>query len=377
MKKILLAFTVLFILTGNSLAASFESDELLSIDQPVEGDIYTASDVLKVNTEVNGDIFAAGAQVDLDGIVTQDAMIGGGEVDIKATIKDDLRVAGGDVRIDSIIEGDLLVLAGDFKLESNAEVKGDLILAVGMATIDGNVNGSIEGYAGQVNLNSTVGKDVKLHGVDQMTFGNQAGISGNLDYKSTEAFKIEENIVKGSINFDKRIIDQKEMSPIPNLIAGITTYKILSLLLSGLLMIWLFRYFGLETIKRIKKETGKSFGIGLVATIALPLGSFIALLTVIGIPAIMVIMATWAILLYIAKVIAAMLIGSWIIKIDTKSSGGRLFGSFALGVLIFCVVGAIPYLGWIFSFIFVLFGLGGIYLASIAQFKVLRGKKLI
>jgi uncharacterized membrane protein len=73
---------------------------------------------------------------------------------------------------------------------------------------------------------------------------------------------------------------------------------------------------------------------------------------------------------------ACALIGFKIVRVDQKSSFGRIFLSFALGALIFTLIGMVPFAGWVINFLFVLIALGGLAIYKYELFEQLRKKKL-
>ena len=158
--------------------------------------------------------------------------------------------------------------------------------------------------------------------------------------------------------------------------AGFSIFSLLATLFFGLFMIWLCRYYILHTADMAYDATLKSLGVGFLVLILTPIAALIFLITTIGLPLAMVLMALWLVLLYVGKVMAAMLIGFKIVKVSGNSGFGRIFGSFALGALIYTLIGMIPVVGWVVNLVIVLVALGGYTLYGFELFVQLRKKKI-
>ena len=86
--------------------------------------------------------------------------------------------------------------------------------------------------------------------------------------------------------------------------------------------------------------------------------------SLIGIPAGVILMASFVVLLTLAFVTAAYAIGLWVrnrstARMTEPRTGGRIGWTF-LGILILLIAWAMPFVGWIFAFLALLGGLGAV-----------------
>jgi len=380
MKKIILIlFAAYMFLPSLTHAATFQSGDKMYLDTVVSDDLYIAGEAVNILTNINGDLFSAAGQVILDGTVSQDSTILAGDTVIKGEISDDLRIASGTINLSAIVKGDVLAATGNLVMDSDAFIGGDLIAATSEALVGGNINGDVRLIGkrdGSLHLNGVIGGSMTIVGFEHITFGPNAKILGDLWYRSEEAIEIPNGIVNGETVFKQKLATSNIQRSMPAIMAGFSLFRFLSVLFFGLFFIWLFRYFIFHSANIAYESTLKSLGIGFLVVILIPIIILILLITTIGIPMSLVILMMWLIFLYLGKIMAAMLIGFKIIKVDQKSKFGRILGSFALGAFIYTLIGMIPIVGWMINFIFILIALGGMTSHKIEVSEHLKKKKL-
>ncbi len=377
MKKYLLSFMVaVLFLPSLAQAATFESGDEVYIDTKISDDLYASGGVLSVQKGVNGDLIAAGGKVDINEEITQDLMVAGGDISVNGAIGDDVRMAGGSIRIDATIKGDLLAAGGDVSLADSSFVGGDVNMGAGNIMLGGVINGDLRLAGGSVYLNSDVKGDVTLYNFDKIKFGPSARIQGDLSYRYAKELEIPTGMVNGDVVY-KNIPESQIEANMPVIFAGFSLFSLLATLFFGLFLIWLGRYYVIHVSTTAYEITLKSLGVGFLVLILTPIAALILLITTIGVPMALVLMAFWFVALYVAKVMAAILIGFKIVKVSGKSSFSRIFGSFALGALIFMLIGMVPIVGWVINLVITLIALGSLTLYESEVFVQLRKKKLI
>ena len=134
--------------------------------------------------------------------------------------------------------------------------------------------------------------------------------------------------------------------------------KFFGMLVVGMILIYLWPKFFPHVVARVKKHRVKTLFIGLATLILTPIISVILMITVIGLPLALIIMATWVAMLYIAKVMAAWLVGKWLKdKLFTNYKWSAI-SVLALGVFIYVIISKIPVIGWLAVFILFLWAWG-------------------
>ena len=378
-KTFIIILLSIFILPTLAFALNFEVGEEIFSTETINDDYYGAGGTVQMQSDVNGDLMMAGGKLSIDSTVSQDLTLAGGDIIVSGEVGDDARIGGGNVTINSTVKDDLIVGGGNVELGSNGFVGGNFIFGAGNVIINGIVNGNLQGSAGNVYINNEIKGNVKLLGVENVRFGPNGKVLGNFFYRSPKISEtVNKETVKGEIEFKLAEIPEEKIKAIGRgLVAGFSIFHFLSLLFAGLILIWIFRFYMINTVQTAYSASLKSIGVGLLILILTPIVAVLFLITTIGWPFFLILMALWLIALFIAKLIAIMMIGMKIIKVNIKSGFGRTYGAFALGALIFMLLTLIPVIGWVLKFILVLMGLGAITLYEMGLFKGLRKKKMI
>lgn len=376
MKKIFAgALFTLLLFPQSLLAFDMRADEAIYVDEKIENDLYTAGQTVELQAELNGDFFGAGENLVLGGVVSEDVFAAGSRVTINGPVRDDVRAVGERIEITSVIGGDVLLAGQSLNLSGASIVEGDVLFAGQNISLVGTINGDVRGVGERVQFNGTIEGNVKLHKGTEFSFGPEAKITGNLSYGATEEKNIPDGIVGGKVMFEKTG-KEDSAEKMAGLVAGFSIYSLLSTLFFGLLLIWFLRHGVVHNAMRAEENILKSMGIGFLFLVATPVAAIIFMITVIGIPVGLFIMAIWVLILCLAKIFAGLFIGKWIIKVNHTSSFLRVFGSFSLGTLIFVILGLIPIFGWVIRFLILLIALGGFLMAQRDRFSELRKKKL-
>lgn len=383
---ILLIAASLLTLSMASFVSAVEfrvGDELfLDAATPLSDDLYISGGTVTVVQEVRGDLVIAGGVVTIDGNVSQDVIVAGGKVVINGNVGDDLRVAGGQVEVTKKINGDVLMFGGMGIITKEALVGGDVVIAGGSFDIKGDVGGSLEGTAGRLAISGNIAKDVDVTINGNLIITEQARIGGNLNYKSPVEIKIDQKNVIGNINFKKFEIDAPFTSEQlkKTITLGFISYKLFifcAYLLLALIFILIAPIFMINTTQMAKTTFWRSLGIGALTVIALIAAILIAFVSGVGFFIGILLSAVSIILFLISQVFVGMIIGSFVIKTDKKSSRWKLFASYLIGLLLYTLLVLIPIVGWVVALILYLTAVGTFFQAKLDIWSALQKRKVI
>jgi hypothetical protein len=115
----------------------------------------------------------------------------------------------------------------------------------------------------------------------------------------------------------------------------------------------------------LREQPWKSFGVGFVALVVIPVVGIILFSLVLTTPLALILTAAFFILLYWARIFAISRIGEAILR-RLRATPGR-YSAFLLGLILYYLLAIIPVIGWLVVFFVVLFGLGA-ELAARKQF---------
>lgn len=337
----------------------------------ITDDVYLTGGSVTSNGNIFGDLVAGGGNVIVSGTVSADALVGGGNVTILSSIGDDLRAGGGSVVIQGKIGGDLIAGGGNLSI-GGPGIGGDLVVGAGTLRLDAPVSGSAHIGGGEVYLNSPITGDVIIK-ADKVTLGSGARISGNLTYTAKEALTQEEGAtVLGTIDFKEKVGQRGSPAKAVTLISILIFGKFLILLVSALVLGLVFRRFSMETITKATERPLLELGRGLVAFAALPVLSVLVLITVIGIPLGILGLISFVALLIVMWIMAPVLVGSVVYRYFSKRGLEVSWKTIVLGVIIFSLIGLIPFIGTLAKVLIMLLSLGAVVAIKLQVAKLWR-----
>lgn len=343
---------------ANAATVHMGENYSLAEDQIIEGNFYAAGAELMLLGDVRGDISAAGANVTLKGKVTEDVALVGGAVILDGIITGDVKLAGGDVTVSGTIGGDLLVGGGTVRIMSGASIGGDLLAAGGTVVFDGEVKGNMRLTGGDVMIIGTVGGSVWNY-AERLTLSATAVVEGDFtNYSGTEPILTPGATIKGQI--------KNESAPAVNglrgLVAASGVMGFLMFLVFGLICFWLFKNRSKQFVSHALAHFGKELLRGLILLIALPIFCIVLLVTIIGAPIGIVGLLIYIVMMMLARVFAGIMLGGWINKVIFKKPDQAFTWQTVIGGnVVLLLLGMLPGIGGIISFMFMLVAFGAFW----------------
>lgn len=369
-----LLFSLLVLPTASAL--TIEAGENVLISDNLLDDVYVAGANATVESTIFGDLYITGGNINITGNINEDLVVAGGKVTITGNVAGDLRVAGGQVAIYGNVGDDLVVAGGQVDIGKSSVIGGTLLSGAGLLTLDGEVGEEIRGGVGAMILNGKVGGDVTLTVEDTLTISDKASIGGNLKYSAVLEKNIPDGVVAGTISFNQF---EKE-----NILKDLTYFflvtKLLSLLgalLIALLFVLFAPTFLMKNAQETKENVLKSLGIGALAFLTAIIAPVLLMITIIGIPIAVILLAAFVAAFYLAKVYAAAWLVGYFVNFKKKISPMKFFGYMALALLAYYVIGMIPFIGWLANMVLFLIGLGAVIMGEMGLMKFLKSKKML
>ena len=382
-KGIFIAITFMLIAMFSSsaaIAADFRAPDkengnvTVNKDEKV-GNLYTGGATITINSDVEKSLHVGGGSVFINGNVGQNIYAGGGTLILRGSVADSAHIGGGNIIIEGNIAGDLLAGGGNITISPSASIGGDLIVGGGNVVVEGPVLGNVSIGAGQATINSKIGGSV-TGTVEGLSLGAEAEIGRDLNYKSLkEAQMANGATILGKTTFEQ--IEKREASGdtstafITSIITVALFIKLLIVIATGLVLVYLLKKVTDPTLRESLTKFWPSLGIGFAALVVTPIIAIILAVTVAGIGLAGILGAVYVLFLIIAKFLAPIVFGSWLIKIVKKKTSYQIrWHEVVIGAIAFTIIGMIPFIGWIVVFVFMLISLGG--LTRIAHRSLLR-----
>ncbi|MBU1119081.1 hypothetical protein KKH43_04330 [Patescibacteria group bacterium] len=390
MKKLLTFFIVSFValcVPLTALGATYsEQTYRLEQGQTLQEDLYVSAQNVYIEGTVEGNVFAAATSVTVDGTIKGTLYTGASSVNINGNVENDLFAAGGTVDVSGTVGGSTYLAGGMITTNPSFKTGTDLFLGAGTADVMGEIGKNLVAGAGDLNVGSEIKGSAYLNvnnsnEADALRIQNKAQIHDNLEYKASQKALIENDAkVGGKTQFTPMPTAEKNQVQTKNngkeglaafsffaFLKGVVSF--LGLLVVALVFVAVFKRKSEELHETFKGAYGKSFGYGLLICILAPVVILFLAITIIGFPLSMILLGFYLILLYLAKVVVAVHIGRLILGSLSKKKPHSLYLASVIGVVIIFVLMIIPFLGWIFKALILIWGIGIMYVHYINKKK--------
>jgi len=297
--------------------------------------IDTLANTIVVRGTVTGDLTGVASTVH----VTETGRVGG-----------DVEAAAATIRIDGTVDGDVNAAGANVAVSETATIGGNLDVGASYARIDG-----------------TVGGDVQA-GADTLELGPSAEVDGEFRYDAGTFDRSPEAVVAGGVVQDSSIRGASgppiEPFAIPNWVGVV--YGLFANLLLGVLLLAVFPDFSAGVATRVADQPLRSGGVGLLTLVAVPLVLVLLAVTIIGIPLSLLGAVGFGLMAWAGSVYGQYAIGVW--ALDRVDRGNRWL-ALGVGIVGFTLLGAVPFVGWLFDLVAFLLGLGAFTLALRTSYR--------
>ncbi len=384
-----------------------EDTVVVAADEVVDDDLYVTGGDVVVDGTVRGDLLVAGGTVTINGTVEGDLMAAAQTVVIEGTVGDDARVASQVLLLGegARVTDDLVTAGYSIETRRGAEIGGDVLLGAYQAQLAGTVEGDVTAGAAALALAGTIGGDVQadVGSADEvgaawapttgvavprvdpgLTLTDAARLDGDLSYRSgTEATIAPGAEIAGQVDYEQVVVEDEAVAPagpLALLIDGLRLF--VTLLLVGLLALWLMPRATRGAAGVLRARPWLSLGWGALAVA----GTAVALFAVLVVAVLLAIALGWLTLgglaaavvttgvvldlvLVLALVLAVALlapvvvgftVGGLLLRDRDPARFGKRVLALALGLLIYVLLRAVPFLGAVVALLVALFGVGAL-----------------
>lgn len=341
-----------------------------------------------------GPVFAAGGAVEVDGRITAGGMralngvfAAGGSVGVGADIDGALYASGGEVRFTgrarrAMLAGGDVTLAGEVDKDAHlaganlavapqAVIGGDLGAAGGYVRFDGATRGDADLAGGEVHVNGSIAGDLELTG-ETLVIGPDARIGGNLRYYADSEIDIPSTVrIGGEVQYRnlserevQRRVDRQRghafgAKRLHHSMLGAAFWFVVDAA-SGAALALLFPGWLGAVAAAGRGRPLVSLLTGFAGVIVAPVAAVLLMLIVLGIPLGGGLLAIWGSFLLLGGIGAGFALGHLLLDRTDEERPKILF--LLAGLAIVMVLGAAPYIGWIFSILAAAYGFGALTL---------------
>lgn len=371
MKKYLLFFLGC-LLTLCSEASRFRYGNTIVISSPVYENLYVAGRNVVINAPVYGDLVVAGGSVTINDTVTRDILVAGGTVEFNGYAGDDIRCAGGKLYIRKNVSGDVVctggtitidkgvtvggLLSGGGEIVVNGTIAGDARIASAILVLNGTATKSLACQSDNITINGKVEGPAELAASSEMSIGADARFNSGVRYWTPgEQVDFKQSVARG-----KALYDPSLKMPYSRWYYMRFSSLLALLWYTGMafLLVMLVQYFFGGTMQRAGEvatvAVWKSFGIGLLFWLGVPVAIAVAFVSLIGVPVGLILLVMYLLLLMLALVVASVVVANWM---NSRSGSGWGYWRMvlaSLGVFVLLkILSFTPVLGWLLLVILV------------------------
>ncbi|MFA6417163.1 MAG: polymer-forming cytoskeletal protein [Patescibacteria group bacterium] len=360
--KILIIAALIIVPLGVFGASNNNEQILISENDVVSGNLLAASKNITVDGTVSGDVIAAAQSITINGRVDGDVLVVAQNIVINGEVGGNIRVLGNSITINSQLARNLNAFGADIVIGKEARIGWDAMLFASSVQIKGIITGGLNAYVQNIIISGKIGKNADLKTYDKeqtqkIIITKESIINGDLNYTSTTRAEVESGAnISGQINYQAPTVQKKN-----NVSAWIWSrvFSILSMILIGLIFLFITTKHSNNILKIIKTKPAKSFLIGAIIFLIVPPLAIVLAITIIGLPLAAILLSLWLAGMFLAKTMVAIFVGNLLIKDLIKKPQTPLFWSLIFGTLIMSVLFSLPVVGWIISLLTIWLGLGG------------------
>lgn len=352
-----------------TLGATVKTGENYYLDsnQTINDNLYAAAGTVGVAGTVNGDVMAAGGSINVTGPVSGDIEAAGGNINITSDVAGDIRVAGGNITISKSAGGDLIVAGGQVNVTSDFSAGKDVKIMGGNVNFTGKAKGNLEIKAGTVYVNGSVAGNLDVTAQD-IKLGPKAAIAGNFTYSSSRNATLEQGaVVEGETKFNKINLPQRgQIATVSKgVLAGLFgvawAIKTLAVIIVGLILIYAFKSPTKSVLEMAAVNFWKNVLVGLIVLVVMPIAIILSFITLVGALAGVIALVFYIVLILLASVFGILVFAKLCLKYLFKKPDYEInWWILILSVLVFGIVGIIPFVGWIFVFVIFLSAMGSV-----------------
>ncbi|MBN1762799.1 MAG: hypothetical protein JW878_06970 [Methanomicrobia archaeon] len=328
-RRFVLIAIILMLLVPQTLALQMLSGDNISVDSPIDDDVFAAGDTITINAPVAGVVLA------------------GGNITINAPVSGDVFAAGGTIVVNSDVDGKIVAAGGEIDLSGSAT---NAVLAGGMVNI---------------RPDTVISKDAVIAGSSVINAGT---VAGNL---TVRAEQFQNTGTAGNVDYTRSEGLQEVQARVQQLMTIVYILMIIGFLILGLILLKVFPAQFHHVEAEVRKSPLRDTAVGFVLIIVSIVVLFLLTITVIGFPLAAVMGMLFIIALMLSSLFVSFALGRTIANLLNVKTNDMLI--FILGFVILSLLFRIPVAGWLIRIVAFSLGFGAIFYAVRENWERITG----
>lgn len=366
----------LIAITLSCIGCAEEEPEIIVLPKNVvhRGDYTISGKNIEISGIVEGDVLAFGSQIFIDGEVKGDVLVAGGNVRVSGNVWQNVRLIGGQAILSGSIGRNVTLVSGNTEFSSSSRVGGNVLAVAGNLELDGSIGGNAKVFASNLRVSNAIAGTLKAYAA-QLRLTSKADIARNFEYWSNTIALIDPSArIRGEIvhhpSFLYQLTHSKFFKSIKfgsKFVAVIMNF--LYSFVTGILLMYFFYPKLNRSLDMLSNRPIESFIYGLLVLILLPLICLMLIMTILGVPFGLTLLAVNVVGFYTAKIVSILWVVRRVFSRWKYERHKKLY--FSLGLVAYFMILSIPYAGALVSLIAMVFGIGAVVLGGLEK-KVAR-----
>ena len=332
--------------------------------------VYMTGAEVRIDRAVEGDLTVAAGRVHVDKAVGGDALLGAGSIDVQAPIGEDLRAAGAIVTVANSVEGSALIAGARVILTQASEIYGEAWVAAGNVTLAGRALSAVRIYAREVSIQGEIRGPVNISS-DRIYITESARIDGDITYTGANPIDIRPGAqVTGSVTRTTtgKLESANTAANVPGL-KPLRPLVIAALFALGVLLHALSPSFTANAVRTLGAAPAKSVGLGAALFFSVPPIAVLLVITIIGIPVGLTLIAAYAFVLVVGYIVSAFFLAGKLGRAlrQRTLAGWMRYAFLAAALLLLALATSVPYVGPLVLLLAAAGGLGAIVLQRFSR----------
>jgi cytoskeletal protein CcmA (bactofilin family)/anti-sigma factor RsiW len=323
----------------------------------VDDSLAVAGDSVTVDGTVTGNLFAAGHRVIVRGTVKGDLLAVAERVEIEGTVEGNVFAGGSTVIVRGSVGRSLHCAAADtIRVDPSGRVDGDTVGFAGTIDLDGHVGRDVVAHAGLMNVRGGVGRNLSVR-ARHLRLEAAAKVGGNLVARVRDAAAVQ-------VDEGASVAGKTETRLLPrekSRYARVAFYVWKLIWLAAAFLVGLALHALLPGLFPARLPASATLllaaGLGFGALVVVPAAALLLMLTLIGLPAGLLVLGLWLAGLYLAQILVATVIGrGFLQRVDAPPAS--MASVLLVGLVCVAVSVNLPYVGGLLRFVVIVLGLG-------------------
>jgi Putative zinc-finger len=342
-------------LPGFALERRHSEFVTVAANETVEDTLLASGNIVRVEGVINGDLLAFGGSVEVRGTVKGDLVSFAKRTVVSGTVEGNIYNFSNSLDLDGQLGHNIYGGMQSLRVNDRGRVGGGILVGAGDVSLEGGVNRSVTVYAGNADVSGSIGRELTMAG-DSLTLTNSSRIGGNLSARVRQLKNVhiaDGATITGTRDIQVRVRQSHFTRPRFYFYQAIW---LAAAMLVGWLGLVLFPGF-FQASTHAVGSGWRSLGLGFGVLAGVPVAMILIAITLVGLPASLMLFALYLAAIYLAKVWVGAFLGQLLLKPAGATKSDWLLG-LLLGLLILTIVGFIPYLGGLVRLGVVCLGLG-------------------